>query len=53
MPLTRDRGALLLAAAAFVAVHLLHWPLVPVVAVLGPLGVLWAWPRYRAAGAPT
>jgi chromate transporter len=52
-PLIRDRGGLLLAVAAFVAVHLLHWPLVPVVAVLGPLGVLWAWPRERAAGAPT
>ena len=53
MPLMRDRGGLLLAVAAFVAVHLLHWPLVPVVAVLGPLGVLWAWPRERVAGAPT
>jgi chromate transporter len=44
-PLVRDPVAVGLAVAAFVTVHLLRWPLVPVVAVLGPLGVLWAWPR--------
>ncbi len=44
-PLAREPGAVALAAAAFVAVHVLRWPLVPVVAVLGPLGVLWAWAR--------
>ena len=52
-PLARDRGALVLAVAAFVAVHVLRWPLVPVVAVLGPLGVLWAWPPASVAGEPT
>ena len=44
-PLLQDYGALLLAAAAFVAVHVLHLSLLAVVAVLGPLGVIWAWPR--------
>jgi chromate transporter len=44
-PLLRDPGAVALAVAAFVGVHLLHWPLVWVVAALGPLGIAWAWPR--------
>src|SRR5262249_44218592 len=44
-PLLRDPGAVGLVVAAFVAVHILHWPLVWVVVVLGPLGVAWAWPR--------
>jgi chromate transporter len=44
-PLLRDPAGVALAVAAFVAVHVLRWPLVPVVAVLAPLGVLWAWPR--------
>jgi chromate transporter len=44
-PLLRDPGGVGLAVAAFVAVHILHWPLVWVVVVLGPLGVAWAWPR--------
>jgi chromate transporter len=48
-PLLHDPGGMVLALAAFVAVHVLRWPLVPVVAVLGPLGVLWAWPRRPAA----
>jgi len=52
-PLLRDPGGLVLAAAAFVAVHIMHWPLVGVVAVLGPLGVLRAWPRTATAGEPT
>lgn len=50
-PLLRDPGGTVLAAAAFVAIHVLRWPLVPVVAVLAPLGVLWAWPRAPAPGA--
>jgi chromate transporter len=48
-PLLRDPGGVVLAVAAFVAVHVLRWPLVPVVAVLGPLGVFWAWPRAAAS----
>jgi chromate transporter len=52
-PLLRDPGGIALAAAAFTAVHVLHWPLVGVVAVLGPLGVLRARPRTSAAGEPT
>jgi chromate transporter len=49
-PLARNPGGAALAVAAFVAVHVLRLPLVPVVAVLGPLGVLWAWTR--GAGEP-
>ncbi len=49
-PLLRDHGGLVLAVAAFVAVHVLGLPLVAVVAVLGPLGVIWAWPRGSADG---
>jgi len=48
--LLRDPGGMVLALAAFVAVHVMRWPLVPVVAVLGPLGILWAWPRGPRAG---
>jgi chromate transporter len=44
-PLLRDPGAIALAVAAFVGVHVLRWPLLWVVAVLGPIGVAWAWPR--------
>jgi hypothetical protein len=29
--------------ATFVAVRVLQWPLVPVVLVLTPLSVIWAW----------
>jgi chromate transporter len=44
-PLLHQPDALVLAALAFVAVGLLHWPLVVVVAILGPLAMLWFWPR--------
>jgi chromate transporter len=44
-PLLRDPGAVALAVAAFVGVHIMRWPLVWVVVVLGALGVAWAWPR--------
>jgi chromate transporter len=44
-PFLRDPGAIALAVAAFVGVHILRWPLVWVVAALGPLGMAWAWPR--------
>jgi chromate transporter len=49
-PLLRDPMGLALAVAAFVAVGLLHWPLVAVVVVLGAFGMWWYWPR-DAAGA--
>jgi chromate transporter len=51
-PLLRDPGAIALAVAAFVAVHVLRWPLLWVVAVLGPLGVWWAWPSPRRIEEP-
>jgi chromate transporter len=44
-PLLGDPGAIALAVAAFVGVHVLRWPLLWVVAILGPVGVAWAWPR--------
>jgi len=44
-PVVREPVALGLAAAAFVTVGLLHWPLVAVVAVVGAAGMLWAWSR--------
>ena len=37
--------ALALAVAAFVGVATLRWPLLLVLAVLGPLGIVWYWPR--------
>jgi chromate transporter len=37
-------SAVVLMTAAFVAVGLMRWPLVPVLAVLGPLGIYWNWP---------
>lgn len=41
---TRKRAwAWVLLAAAFAAVGLMHWPLVGVLAVLGPLAMLMAW----------
>jgi len=49
-PLLRDPRGMVLALAAFVAVHVMRWPLVPVVAVLGPLGILWAWARGPRVG---
>jgi chromate transporter len=41
----RRPAALLAFAATFVAVGLLHWSLLAVVAVVGPLSVAAAWPR--------
>ena len=50
-PFLRQPVGLALAAVAFVAVGLLHLSLLGVVVVLGPLGMLWAWPRdARATG---
>ena len=35
----------LVALAVFIAIGLLHWPLVPVVLVAAPLSVAMIWPR--------
>lgn len=48
----RDPVALLFAAAAFVAVSVLHYSLPMVVLVLAPLAMAWYWPRDGAAPAP-
>lgn len=41
----RRAVAYLVMLAVFVAVGVLRWPLVPVVAVLGPISIGFAWPR--------
>lgn len=41
--------ALALAVAAFAGVALMRWPLLIVLAVLGPIGIAWYWPRKPAA----
>jgi chromate transporter len=38
-----------LCAAAFVLNGLLRWPLLGVLAILAPLGLIWAWPRRARA----
>jgi chromate transporter len=43
LPYRQSQRAVLLAALAFVSVGLLHWPLVVVVLVLAPCGMLAAW----------
>ena len=48
-PLLRQPDGLVFAVAAFVAVSVLHWPLVPVVLVLGSTAILWFWPRRDVA----
>ena len=48
-PLLRHPDQLVFAVAAFVAVSVLHWPLVPVVLVLGSTAILWFWPRRDVA----
>jgi chromate transporter len=35
----------MLAAAAFIGVAILRWPLLLVLAVLAPIGMAWYWPR--------
>lgn len=44
-PLRRRWGAWMICVAAFVCVAILHLPLLPVLAVLAPLGILVAWRR--------
>jgi len=46
----RHVPSLVVLAATFVAIGLLQWPLVPVLAVLAPLSVAASWPR--AGGEP-
>jgi chromate transporter len=43
--LHRHIPSVLVLLATFVAVGLLHWPLVPVLAVLAPLSIAASWPR--------
>ncbi len=52
LPYLHRLDALLLAAAAFVGVEVLRWPLVWVVLGLAPLGVAWFWPRGEGADGP-
>lgn len=40
-----DRVALLLAAGVFLALTALHVRLIPVVLIVGPLAMVWYWPR--------
>jgi chromate transporter len=44
----RDPVALVLAVAAFIGMGVLRWPLLVVLGVLAPIGLVWYWPR----GAP-
>jgi chromate transporter len=46
LPYRRQAWALIFVAASFVAVGLFHWPLIPVVAALAPVSILYA--RYLA-----
>ena len=43
--LHRHIPSVLVLIATFVAVGLLQWPLVPVLAVLAPLSIAASWPR--------
>lgn len=44
-PYVRRPDAILFGVATFVAVHVLRFPLVAVVAVLAPVAMVWFWPR--------
>ncbi|HZR80862.1 MAG TPA: chromate transporter [Candidatus Binatia bacterium] len=48
-PFARRPDAALLAAAAFAAVHVLHWRIPWVVAGLAPIAIAWFWPHARTA----
>jgi chromate transporter len=43
--LHRHIPSILVLIATFIAIGLLHWPLVPVLAVLAPLSIAASWPR--------
>jgi len=47
----KDPIALLLAAVSLVAMESFHVRLVPLVLILGPLAMVWYWPRQRQAAA--
>jgi chromate transporter len=47
LPYRREPAAMLIALASFVAVGLLHLPLIPVVLVLGPISIGLAWRQAR------
>ena len=43
----RHIPSVLVLAATFLAVGIMHWPLVPVLAVLAPISIAVAWPQKR------
>ena len=43
----RDPVALLLAGGSFVAMEFLHVSIIPLVLIVGPLAMIWYWPRGR------
>jgi chromate transporter len=43
--LHRHIPSVLILVATFIAIGILHWPLVPVLAVLAPISIAAAWPR--------
>jgi len=47
----RRIGPTIAMVATFVAVGILHWPLVPVVLVIAPLSIASVWPR-KSSGEP-
>ena len=44
-PYSRDPVAIVLAAISFVALSVFHVRLIPVILTLGPLAMVWYWPR--------
>ena len=45
----RDPVALLLAGGSFVAMEFLHVSIIPLVLIVGPLAMIWYWPRGRSS----
>jgi chromate transporter len=48
----RRAGPWLVTIAVFVAVGLLHWPMLPVMLTMAPVSILLAWREERARGEP-